>query len=71
MLAPTIDDADLAPEIAAIQHVHFDIVLPSLEDARLAGLDPLDDEALEAAVRDHLVPQVGRLLALFGPRERK
>ncbi len=71
ILATTIDDPDLAPEIAALQRVHFDIVLPPLDDPLLAELDPLDDEALEGAVRDHLLPQVERLLARFGPRERK
>jgi hypothetical protein len=34
-------------------------------------LDPLDDEALEAAAHDHLGTHAERLLALFGPRERR
>lgn len=71
LLATTLDDPDLAPEIVAIQRVHFDIVLPDLADARLRELDPLDDETLEATARSHLGPHVERLLSLFGPREHK
>jgi len=71
LLATSIADVHLAPAIAAIQHVHFDIVLPALGDARLLEVDPIDDEALEAAVRHHLAPHADRLLAVFGPRQRQ
>ncbi|HEY9558570.1 MAG TPA: hypothetical protein VIR58_17660 [Acidimicrobiales bacterium] len=71
LLPTSTDDPDLPPAVAAIQQVHFDIVLPSLDDTRLVALDPLDDEDLEYAARDHLVIAVERLLALFGPREQK
>lgn len=71
VLATTIDDPDLAPEIIAIQRVHFDVMLPHLTDIRIEELDPLDDETLEAVARDHLVPHAERLLALFGRREHK
>lgn len=46
LLGSSIVDPDADPSIVAIQHVHYDIVLPALDDVRLAGLDPLDDEAL-------------------------
>jgi hypothetical protein len=71
LLATSILDADLDAAIAAIQPVHHDIVMPALDDARFAHLDPIDDEDLEAKSRAHLAPHVDRLLALFGPRERK
>ena len=68
LLPTSADDPDLAADIAAIQHVHFDIVLPALADDRLASSDTLDDEDLEAHARSHLHPHADRLLALFGPR---
>lgn len=71
LLATSIADVDVDPAIAAIQNVHYDIVLPALDDARLMNLDPLEDEALEAAARAHLAPHAHRLLALFGPRQRR
>src|SRR3546814_19774565 len=71
LLPTSIDDPDLPPAVAAIQQVHFDIVLPSLDDTRLVALDPLDDEDLEYAARAHLLIAVERLLPLFGPREPK
>lgn len=71
LLATSIIDVDVDPAIAAIQNVHHDIVLPALDDPRLMTLDPLEDEALEAAAREHLAPHVVRLLALFGPRQHR
>ena len=71
LLATSLTAVGLAPAVAAIQHVHFDIVLPAVGDPRLAELDPVDDEGLESAVRDHLAPQADRLVALFGPRLRR
>ena len=68
-LMPTsLIDADVDDAIAAIQRVHYDIVLPAIHDARLTALDPLDDESLEMAAREHLQPHAERLLALFGAR---
>ena len=40
-LATSIEDPDLAPAVAAIQSVHYEIVLPAFDDARLSVLDPL------------------------------
>src|SRR3546814_16207697 len=40
LLPTSTDDPDLPPAVAAIQQVHFDIVLPSLDDHRLATLAP-------------------------------
>lgn len=71
LLASSIEDPDLDPAIAAIQHVHFDVVLPALDDDRLGTLDPIDDEELELAVRAHVAPHAERLVALFGPRLRR
>ena len=71
LLPSSIVDADLDPAIASIQHVHYDIVLPALDDDRLGSTGPLDDEKLEEACRTHLLPHAERLLALFGPRERR
>lgn len=71
LLPTSIHGPDVDPVIAAIQHVHYDIGLPSLDDGRLATLDPIDDEDLESAARRHLEPHAERLLALFGPRLRK
>lgn len=71
LLASSMVDSDLDPALAAIQHVHYDIVLPALDDPRLASLDPIEDEALEAAAREHLAAHAERLLALFGPRQRR
>ena len=71
LLPTSVEDPDLAPDLAAIQRVHFDIALPALTDDRLVTIDPLDDEELEERVRDHLRPHAERLLALFGPRVRR
>lgn len=71
LLATSIVDVEVDPAIAAIQNAHYDIVLPTLDDDRLMSLDPLEDEALEAAAREHLAPHAERLLALFGPRQRR
>lgn len=71
LLATSIVDADVDPALAAIQHVHYDVVLPALDDPRLATLDLTDDEALEAVARMHLAPHAERLLALFGPRQHR
>ncbi len=71
ILATSIEDSDLAPAVAAIQTVHYDIVLPAFDDARLSVLDPLDDEDLEETARLHPNSHAERLLTLFGPREHK
>jgi hypothetical protein len=71
LLPTSVVDPELAADIAAIQHVHFDIVLPAIEDERLAATDPLDDEDLELLVRSHLHRHAERLLALFGERVRR
>lgn len=71
VLPTSLVDADLHPAVAALQQVHYDIALRALDDARRNLVDPLDDEGLEETARRHLMPHVGRLLALFGPRLRK
>ena len=71
LLPTSLYDGDLDPAVAVIQRVHYDIVLPALDDPRLAELDPLDDQDLEVVARQHLVPHVERLLGLFGPRLHK
>lgn len=71
LLPTSLEDPDLAEDIAAIQHVHFDVLLPALDDDRLAAVDPIEDEDLEQAAREHLRPHAERLLALFVPRLRR
>jgi hypothetical protein len=71
VIATSMLDANLDQAVAAIQQAHYDIVLPAPADPRLLVRDPLDDEELEKTARDHLIPHVDRLLALFGPRLHK
>jgi hypothetical protein len=60
----------MTPEVEALQAVHFDVVLnpPRLPD--LGEVDPVDDDALAAACTDALLPEVDRLIGVFGPRQR-
>jgi hypothetical protein len=71
LLPTSVVDPDLAPDLEAIQRVHFDVVLAALADDRLWTIDPLEDEELEQLVSRNLRPQAEHLLALFGPRVRR
>jgi hypothetical protein len=64
LLATTILDDPL-------QEVHFDVVLPGLEDERLAVEGALlDDVELLATVETWLDPHVDTFRSLFEPRQR-
>jgi hypothetical protein len=70
LLATTILDDALQP-VDPLQEVHFDVVLPGLEDERLAVEGALlDDVELLATVETWLDPHVDTFRSLFEPRQR-
>jgi hypothetical protein len=68
LLATTILDDDTLQPVDPLQEVHFDVVLPGLEDERLAvegGL--LDNVLLLATVEAWLDPHIDTFQSLFEP----
>ena len=70
LFATTILDDALQP-VDPLQEVHFDVVLPGLEDERLAVEGArLDDVELLATVETWLDPHVDTFRSLFESRQR-
>ncbi|MHB1772078.1 MAG: hypothetical protein ACYCST_10095 [Acidimicrobiales bacterium] len=68
VLPTAIADPDMTAEVAALQSVHFDVLLTPPDLPAIRHVDPIDDAVLTTACTEFLAGDVMRLLVVFGPR---
>ena len=68
VLPTAIAEPDMTAEVAALQSVHFDVLLMPPDLLAIRHVDPIDDAVLATACAEALAGDVARLLVVFGRR---
>ena len=70
VLPTIISTPAMTGEAAALQNVHFDVVLAPPDPAALAEIDPIDDDTLAVTCTNALLSEAHRLTRTFDSRHR-